>query len=146
MYPKNVSGCSPGRRCAPASPMKRIRNGCGSCAIALTSTCVSRNVRLALTVPIELRPARARPLIAVTCGEPAGIGPELCGALTQRDLPASLVLVGDRSLIETRAQELGIEWNSPDFEPRAGKAISIYHVPLVARAEPGKLDVRNSPY
>src|SRR3954470_4861405 len=114
MYPKNVGGCSRGRRYAPASPMKRIRNGSGSCAIALTSTCVSRSVRLALTVSIESRPARARPLIAVTCGEPAGVGPELCVALSRRDLPASLVLVGDRSLIASRAQQLGIEWNSPD--------------------------------
>jgi 4-hydroxythreonine-4-phosphate dehydrogenase len=99
-----------------------------------------------LTVPIEPRPAHARPLIAVTCGEPAGIGPELCVALARRDLPVSLVLVADRSLIASRAQQLGIDWNAPDFEAGGGKAVSIYHVPLVTRAEPGKLDARNSPY
>ena len=36
--------------------------------------------------------------IAVTAGEPAGIGPDLCLALAQRNWPAELVAIGDRDV------------------------------------------------
>jgi len=63
------------------------------------------------------------PRIALTSGEPAGIGPELC-ARVARDYP--VVAIGDRSLLA----------GCPRIE----------HVPLAAPAVPGKLDTRNSRY
>jgi 4-hydroxythreonine-4-phosphate dehydrogenase len=39
------------------------------------------------------------PVIAVTSGEPAGIGPELCVMLAREPLPARLVSIGDRALL-----------------------------------------------
>ncbi|VAW79071.1 4-hydroxythreonine-4-phosphate dehydrogenase, partial [hydrothermal vent metagenome] len=35
------------------------------------------------------------PRIAITTGEPAGIGPELCAALDASQFDAELVLIGD---------------------------------------------------
>lgn len=78
----------------------------------------------------------AKPVIAVTSGEPAGIGPELCLALTEREFPARLLVLGDRQLIEERARLLG----------RSTAGIEILHIPLAAPSTPGKPDVRNAGY
>ena len=76
------------------------------------------------------------PVIAVTSGEPAGIGPDLCLMLAARDFPARIVVVGDRELLTQRAHRLG-------FEP--GK-LDILHVPLRAPCAPGRLDPANAAY
>jgi len=76
------------------------------------------------------------PVIAITSGEPAGIGPELCLALTQRDFPARIVVLGDRGLIEERAHLLG----------RSTEGLEILHVPLAVPSTPGQLDVANAGY
>ena len=47
-------------------------------------------------------------ILAITSGEPAGVGPELCAALVQRDWPARLVVIGDRQLIAERGAEARI--------------------------------------
>ncbi len=76
------------------------------------------------------------PTIAVTSGEPAGIGPELCLALTQCEFPARLVVLGDRDLLAARASQLG---GSLD-------GLAIRHVPLKKSALAGRLDPANAPY
>ena len=76
------------------------------------------------------------PVIAVTSGEPAGIGPELCLALAEREFPARIVVLGDNNLIEERARRIG----------KSSEGLKILHVPLVAASQPGKLDVRNAHY
>lgn len=76
------------------------------------------------------------PVIAITSGEPAGIGPELCLALRERDFPARLVVLGDRDLIEERARLLG----------RGTAGLTIEHVSLAVPSQPGRLDVRNASY
>ena len=78
----------------------------------------------------------AKPVIAVTSGEPAGIGPELCLALTEREFPVRLLVLGDRQLIEERARLLG----------RSTAGLDTLHIPLAAQSTPGKLDVRNAGY
>ncbi|HEB57728.1 MAG TPA: 4-hydroxythreonine-4-phosphate dehydrogenase PdxA [Gammaproteobacteria bacterium] len=52
----------------------------------------------------------ARPRLALTPGEPAGIGPDLVLALlaSPATLPASLVIVADPELLAARAHELGL--------------------------------------
>jgi len=77
-----------------------------------------------------------RPVIAVTSGEPAGIGPELCLALAKREFPARIVVLGDKNLIEERARLIG----------KSSDGLEILHVPLVAASQPGELDVRNAHY
>ena len=49
----------------------------------------------------------ALPRIAVTCGEPAGIGPELTLALASQAWPAELVVFADAKLLAARARTLG---------------------------------------
>ena len=76
------------------------------------------------------------PVIAVTSGEPAGIGPEICLALAHCNLPARLVVLGDEALIAARAHQLGLSLERLD----------ILHVPLAAPCQPGFPDVANAPY
>jgi 4-hydroxythreonine-4-phosphate dehydrogenase len=66
-----------------------------------------------------------RPVIALTSGEPAGIGPELCERIAAEKFAARLVLIGDRSLF---------------------KCGEVDHIPLRRPRVPGKLDTANSPY
>ena len=87
------------------------------------------------------------PLVAVTAGEPAGIGPDLCAMIAARSLPARVVFVADRNLLSARASALGLGWRVPDFEePAAAPPVSVLHVPLAAAAHPGRLDTANSRY
>jgi 4-hydroxythreonine-4-phosphate dehydrogenase len=76
---------------------------------------------------------RTRPLIAVSTGEPAGIGPELSTSLLDTDCGADLVLVGDRALLESTSG-------------RALRDDTVLHVPLSAPAVPGRLDTANARY
>ena len=89
-----------------------------------------------------------RPLVAVTAGEPAGIGPDLCVMLARRALPARVVVIADRHLLEQRARDLGIALELVDFSPAAepSDALSVLHVPLAAPVSAGRLDTANSGY
>ncbi len=54
--------------------------------------------------------------IAITPGEPAGIGPDLCIALAQRPPPdTELVVVADAELLWQRAEQLGLPLNPKPF-------------------------------
>jgi len=48
--------------------------------------------------------------IAVTAGEPAGIGPDLCLALAQTPVSADLVIIADPDVLRARAALLGIDF------------------------------------
>ncbi len=99
-----------------------------------------------------------RPLIAVTSGEPAGIGPELCLQLAAYAGEAHPVVLGDRSLLEARAQALGLDIEFRDFQSaaavdRSNAAIStgrpildVLHLPLARPAVAGQLDAANGAY
>lgn len=88
--------------------------------------------------------------IAVTCGEPAGIGPDLVAAIATRDWPFELVAIGDPGLIAARAARLGLSVDVAPFEAeampaptRAGR-IAVLPVPLAAPVTPGRLDPANA--
>jgi 4-hydroxythreonine-4-phosphate dehydrogenase len=90
----------------------------------------------------------ANPLvIAITAGEPAGIGPELCVMLAQAQYPAHLVFIADRRLIEARAAQIGHSIALADYTsaPKANGA-SLLHLPLSAPSVAGVLDPANSSY
>jgi 4-hydroxythreonine-4-phosphate dehydrogenase len=92
------------------------------------------------------------PLIAVTAGEPAGIGPDLCVMLASRELPARVVVVADRELLQERAAQLRMPLTCIDFSAHATTAatargcIAVAHVPLIEHVTPGRLDPANSQY
>jgi 4-hydroxythreonine-4-phosphate dehydrogenase len=89
------------------------------------------------------------PVIAVTSGEPAGIGPDICLALARARLPCRVLILGDRDLLAARAAELGLAVRLRAFDPAqapAADAIDVLHLPLIARVTTGRLAPVNSPY
>ncbi|MBM3372474.1 MAG: 4-hydroxythreonine-4-phosphate dehydrogenase PdxA [Betaproteobacteria bacterium] len=85
------------------------------------------------------------PLVAVTAGEPAGIGPDLCAMIAARSLPARVVFISDRNLLAARAAAMGIGFDLPLFEqPAAAQPVSVLHVPLAAPVHAGRVDPANS--
>lgn len=94
--------------------------------------------------------AAVRP-IAITTGEPAGIGPDLCVMIAARELPAPVVAVGDRDVLRQRADALGIRLELVDHDATAGLIsgngrLSVLHVPCGKSVMPGQLDPANSRY
>jgi 4-hydroxythreonine-4-phosphate dehydrogenase len=93
------------------------------------------------------------PRIALTSGEPAGVGPELCLALAARELRCELVCLADAGLLEERARALGAavtvrRWPGADgsSRPHAAGSLSVEHHPLAVPSVAGKLDTANVPY
>ncbi|HEX5803656.1 MAG TPA: 4-hydroxythreonine-4-phosphate dehydrogenase PdxA [Azospira sp.] len=93
----------------------------------------------------------SRPVIAVTSGEPAGIGPELCLRLADEAFPARLIVLGDRDLLAARAAAIG--WPGllhdyiPDQAPAAADGVAhleVLHCPLAVPSLPGRLDPANA--
>jgi len=85
--------------------------------------------------------------IAVTAGEPAGIGPDLCLALASLDLPHPLVILGSRALLDERARQLGLSVELVDYLPgqvTAPGRLAILDVPLAVPCVAGRLDVANA--
>jgi 4-hydroxythreonine-4-phosphate dehydrogenase len=91
------------------------------------------------------------PRIALTSGEPAGIGPELCLAIASRELRCELVCLADRDLLAERARRLGLNIELRDYVARAPQrhepgALLVEHHPLAAPSIPGRLDTANGRY
>ena len=93
---------------------------------------------------------RQRP-IAITVGEPAGIGPELVALLArrhrERPFAARLVVVGDIDLLTARAARAGAPERYPRYDPAAGApaagVVEVWHQPLTAPVVPGRPDPAN---
>lgn len=88
-------------------------------------------------------------VIAVTSGEPAGIGPELCLTLAGWSGDGRPVVLGDRELLRQRAVMLGLDIVLRDYSPAVPAApgtLDIIHLPLAKPAEAGILDAANGPY
>ena len=92
------------------------------------------------------------PTIAVTAGEPAGIGPELAALLAlrhrERPFPARLVIIGDRAVLRARAERIGVspryaDYDAASFAP-VGGGIEIWHQPIAAPVTPGHPDPSNA--
>jgi 4-hydroxythreonine-4-phosphate dehydrogenase len=92
------------------------------------------------------------PRLALTSGEPAGIGPDLVIALAQQALPVELVAVADTDMLRARALQLDLPIEilpfNPDRSPQRQKAgcLSVQHVPAAVAVTPGLLDRRNASY
>ena len=85
-----------------------------------------------------------RPLIALTAGEPAGIGPDLCALVAGEPLAGRLVIIGDRSVIRERARLRGLAFDIPEYrDANRAPPVSMLHVPAAAPVTPGRLDAAN---
>ena len=83
--------------------------------------------------------------LAITAGEPAGIGPDLCLQLAQHEQP--LVVIGDKALLQQRAAQLGINVQLEDYAAagsHVGGKLRVLHVPVSNPVQPGKLDAANA--
>jgi 4-hydroxythreonine-4-phosphate dehydrogenase len=89
------------------------------------------------------------PRVAVSSGEPAGIGPELCLRLAGWTGGARPVVLGDRGLLEARAAALGLDIAFREFDPDRTVdrgTLEVLHVPLAVPSLPGRLDAANGRY
>ncbi|APG16493.1 4-hydroxythreonine-4-phosphate dehydrogenase PdxA [Kosakonia radicincitans] len=90
--------------------------------------------------------------VAITPGEPAGIGPDLVVQLAQRDWPVELVICADATLLADRAALLGLPLQFRDYDPAtaavAQQAGTLTVLPLALHAPvtPGVLNPLNGPY
>jgi len=86
--------------------------------------------------------------LAVTSGEPAGVGPELCAALAEVDSGARLVLVGNHALLQQRAAVSGRSVRLLPYRPRqpapTAGALEVIDVPLAAPVVAGRPDPHNA--
>ena len=88
-------------------------------------------------------------LVAITSGEPAGVGPELCLRLAERAWPLRPVVLADLGLMRARAAALGSAMGVVEFDPvRPAPAgtVEVLHLPLAAPSRPGVLDAANGAY
>jgi 4-hydroxythreonine-4-phosphate dehydrogenase len=85
--------------------------------------------------------------IAITIGEPAGIGPELIVKLLQTLWPTPLVIIGNHTLLERTAHTLNLPFKKlPPYVKGEMAATSIIDLPLAANVVAGELDVLNAPF
>jgi 4-hydroxythreonine-4-phosphate dehydrogenase len=89
--------------------------------------------------------------IAITAGEPAGIGPDLCLLMAQVSRENDLVVLGDKTLLAQRAARLGLAVEFDDYLPggsvtRAAQRLTVLSLPLAVPCVPGNLDPANSRY
>jgi 4-hydroxythreonine-4-phosphate dehydrogenase len=94
----------------------------------------------------------AIPRLALTPGEPAGIGPDLAVLLAQQPQAAEIVAVADPDILLQRARLRGVPLQlrevdlSAAAQTNAPGTLSVLPVPLAAAAVPGTLNAANAPY
>ncbi len=89
------------------------------------------------------------PRLAITAGEPAGIGPDLCLSLAARGHGADWVVLGSRDVLLARARLLGLDIVIKPFTdaaPAAKRAgeLTVLDIPTAAAVSAGRLDAANA--
>jgi 4-hydroxythreonine-4-phosphate dehydrogenase len=92
------------------------------------------------------------PRIVITSGEPAGIGPDACVALSQTEWEADIVVIADAGLLAATAGALGLPLTIEPYESsqrsaahRAG-TLRVIHIPTARPVIAGQPDARNAGY
>ncbi len=94
----------------------------------------------------------ALPVILVSTGEPAGIGPDICLALAEHEIPARLALLGDPGVLAERARALALRVNLracdgvEQIGPHLVGSVQVMATPARAPVVAGRLDPANAPY
>lgn len=90
------------------------------------------------------------PRLALTCGEPAGIGPDVVLQAALQEWPAELLAIGSREVLARRADALGLVIQLIPFTsdslpaPHQPGRLFYLDVPLSAECTPGRLDEQHS--
>ena len=90
-------------------------------------------------------------VLALTAGEPAGIGPELCLQLALEARSAGVAVVASRPLLEARAKQMNLAvelraWQPGESPEMEAGLLSVLHVDGCANHEPGTLDTGSGAY
>ncbi len=92
------------------------------------------------------------PIIFLSSGEPAGIGPDLCAMVAAEDLPARLLILGDAEVLAQRAAALGLNVavrkvaGPGDVDRHVPGVMHVLDISAPATVRPGHLDPVNAPY
>ena len=92
---------------------------------------------------------KSLPRIAITAGEPAGIGPDLCVMLAHKPIPAELVIIADEAVLHQRAEQLHIIINTTvplDNVHQGNGSLSVLHQATAESVIAGELNPANSQY
>ena len=86
------------------------------------------------------------PTLAVTTGEPAGVGPDLCAAVAAQSWKCRVVLIGDRRLMGRVRGTRRLMDSLPDYDADAPsrRGVQVLHMPLAGACTAGRLDVSNA--
>jgi len=86
--------------------------------------------------------------IAITAGEPAGIGPDIVASIDPRAFEARLVVIGNLDMLRARAAALGAatRFVSKGEEAATADSIEVIDHPLLQPCRPGHLDSANAAY
>ncbi len=90
--------------------------------------------------------------IALTPGEPAGIGPDLAISIAQQNWPVEIVVIGDEELLLDRAKQLDLPLTLRAYNPnvpavaQTAGTLTIKHIPLHEPAQCGVLNEKNGGY
>lgn len=89
--------------------------------------------------------------LAVTTGEPAGIGPDICLQLALRATGTNLVIIGDMGMLEARAAQLGLAVQLHAYRPQLAFPLpvghlAVLHLPVQREVQAGTLDPANGRY
>ncbi|MGI8739111.1 MAG: 4-hydroxythreonine-4-phosphate dehydrogenase PdxA [Gammaproteobacteria bacterium] len=90
--------------------------------------------------------------IAITPGEPAGIGPDIVLDIAARERSAELVVIADPTVLRDRARQLGVAVDLAPFDRHQARQaarpgqLKIVSVPTRVPARPGKLNPANAEY
>ncbi len=88
------------------------------------------------------------PRLAITPGEPAGIGADIILQLAQQAIPADVVVFADPDLLAQRAAQLGlsIQLHTHARALHQPGHLNVVPIPLSQPAKCGQLNVANAPY
>lgn len=86
------------------------------------------------------------PILAITPGEPAGIGPDLVLDIAQQPLDARLIIIADPKLMQARARQIGTPINLPEWNGQSKAGIYLVPVNLNQEVVPGQMNVANAGY
>ena len=89
------------------------------------------------------------PRIVITCGEPAGIGPDLAIQIAQHDWPCQLIIATDEPLLRERASQLGASlryrpYDATQQQRHEPNTITLLHIPVAEGVIAGRLNVSNA--
>lgn len=90
--------------------------------------------------------------IAITPGEPAGVGPDLIITIAQQAWPVEMVVIASKALLQERAKELSLPLTLIDYDQDApaksqqAGSLTVLDVELTEPCVPGTLNSANGSY